>query len=494
MGDKIESLDLREVAKARTSGNALGSAGVIEVGGFLYSDEKVAELMGSKKYETYAQMLNDHSIIAAGVRLFLNLISKSAWQVVPAEMNNENEQGEADRIAEAVESAMFDHTTPWHRIVRRTAMFKFMGFCIQEWTAKKNDDGSIAMADVESRPQRTIHRWELDDSGDVLGVYQLDKNQNEVYLPRDRLIYAVDDSLNEHPEGVGLLRHAVRAATRLKAFEQLEEIGFENDLRGIPIAYAPLKDLDAAVASGEKTEADKNTFLAPIKKFVSNHIKSRKTGMMMDSETYRTTNEAQSPSSQRKWSLELLRGESTAFDPIAKAITRLNQEIARVLGIEHILLGSDGTGSLALSKSKVGTFYLTVTSTQAELVEIFENDWLAPLADLNGWHKDFMPSLACEEVRDVDIEQVTQALAHMANSGAILAPDDPAINEVRHMLGLSEQTDPIDDLDLDLGSGDKNPRTGDPVKDDDLPEDGAVKKLLRKSAHWIFSRDRNKGI
>lgn len=428
---KISDLDLRDVSKAR-AGAALGSTGVTSLGGYVVSDERLPALTGSKRYETFAQMLNDFSIVATGVRLFLNLISKSTWQVTPAD-----DSAEAKAVAELVEDMMFDHRTAWHRIVRRTAMYKFYGFAIQEWIMKKREDGYIGMADVQSRPQKTIARWDLDDSGELLGCWQQTDSKPEVYLPRERLVYAVDDTLTDHPEGIGLLRHIARATTRLKSFEQIEEVGFESDLRGIPIAYGPWKWIDQEVQAGRMAEAEKTRFRKPMLDFVRGHIRNKSTGMLLDSETYRSNDEAQTPSSVRKWEAELLRGESQAFEPMAGAIMRLNQEIARVLGVEHILLGADGSGSLALSKSKVGTFYLTVMSTQSELVEIMERDWLGPIADANGWDKSVIPDLATEEVRDEDIEQITTALESLAHSGVVLSPEDEAVVECFEMLGLT---------------------------------------------------------
>jgi hypothetical protein len=122
-----------------------------------------------------------------------------------------------------------------------------------------------------------------------------------------------------------------------------------------------------------------------------------------------------------KWALELLNGDSQSFDSMAGAVNRMNQELARILGVEHLLLGSDGGGSLALARSKVGTFYLTVTSTLLDLLEIYDRDLIAPLAELNGWPEELWPQMGVNEISDRDLEQVLDALAKLAQAGA---PDD----------------------------------------------------------------------
>lgn len=463
---------------------ALGSAGIVQTGGYLVTDERLPDLIGPKRWDTFNRMLSDITIIAASVRLYLNLIAKSSWQVTPADTDDlgENAKAEAQRIADLVEDMMRDHATPWATIVRKQALYRFLGFTIQEWTAKKRADGAIGIDDVEHRPQKTIARWDVDESGTVNGVWQQNSALQEVYLPRDRLIYSVDNTMTDNPEGMGLIRNVVRAATRLKAFEQLEEVGFETDLRGVPVAYGPWEELDAKVKAGTLTEQDRRAYRKPMIDFVTGHIRSKRTGLLLPSETFRSTDDGRTPSSVRKWAAELLQGDSSAFEPMGKAIERLTWEIAVALGTEHLTLGKDGGGSLALGKAKTGTFYLNVTSAQYELVETFERDWLGPIAELNGWDPDFIPTLAIEEVRDQDIDQVTKALADLANAGAMLTSDDPAVAEVRAMLGLSP---PPEDLALPLNSTTTDPI--DPAQQPsavDLPDqpEGIVKRV------WIRSR------
>jgi hypothetical protein len=470
------------VAKAAPTGT-IGSTGASTVGGFILSTERGPKLQGIKRFEAFAEMVADTSIVAAGVRLFLALLKKAEWAVVPAEGQEEN--GRAKEIAEAVESMMYDMTSSWAKIVGQLAMYRFDGFRILEWTAKQRDDGQIGMLDVEIRPPRTIVRWDLDPGGTVLGVWQQTPDFKEVFLPRGKVVYGVDDTLTEHPEGMGLYRHLVLTARRLKAFHDLEEIGFDTDLRGIPVAYGPLAALDKMVEDEGGTEASKakrTQYRKPLIDFINSHIRNRRQGLMFDSETYRSSDERQTPSPVKKWSVELLQGESSSFEAMTKAIVRLNQEMARILGVEHLLLGADGGGSLALGRAKVDVLFLTVQATQSELVEILERDWLGPIAELNGWEPDLVPSLAVAELRGEDVAAVTEALDTMARAGAVLQPDDPAINVVRDMVNLPHVPDELMARDADL--------LGDDPDDPDAPIDRAPEPGMNKrvNVHWIRSR------
>jgi hypothetical protein len=50
-----------------------------------------------------------------------------------------------------------------------------------------------------------------------------------------------------------------------------------------------------------------------------------------------------------------------------------------------------------------------------------------------------LPEFKPEAVQRKDVREITQSIQQMAAAGAILAPDDPAIDEIRDLLGLSKQ-------------------------------------------------------
>lgn len=475
---------IEKLAPTQTLGSSQEGA-IYDGGGFVWgTPDPRLNLTGQQRYQTFDDMLRDVAIVAAGTRLFLNLIANAVWTFNPPEDLNANEQAVAQGYADQAYDAIFGMTTSWSTVIRKIAMYRMIGFSIMEWTAKKNPDGSIGFLDIEHRPQRTVIRWVRDDGGTIEAVVQRVNGKAEVTIPRAKIVYAVDDLLTDHPEGVGLFRHLASTAWRLDQFLELEEIGFTTDLRGIPIGRAPLGELSADVTKAgnegseawNKAVAKRESKLATLKAFIRDHVRNKKMGMLFPSDTYygRTADGAQTPSSVPKWALELLTGESTAFQAMAEAIKRLTHDLATVLGVEHLLLGTDGSGSLALARSKVGTFYLTVTSTLQELVEIVDRDVIRPLAELNGWPEELWPETGVNEITDREIEQVAEVLERMARAGAVLAPDDPAIGEMRDMLGLSRPPERDSGEDLSL-----NPRRNEPkTPDDQIPQgtEGEVKK------------------
>jgi hypothetical protein len=458
-----KAVGISKVAPTATLGSSLTStaelAGGVVVSDLVSSGDRNAllNLSGTKRWDEFDAMVKDVSIISAGVRMFLNLMGNAVWSVNPPDDLNENEAPVAQEYADQAYNALFDMTTSWASVVRKTAAFRLYGFAVLEWTAKRNDDGTIGFLDVEHRPQRTISKWVRDPGGSVEAVVQTVSGRGPVTIPRGKIVYAVDDVLTDDPAGTGLLRHLYLTADRLQTFIELEEVGYNTDLKGIPIARAPLGEEEARLQAAGSPESEGykraasllSSKLRPLREFLNKHIRNYKTGVLLPSDTYtsKAADGAATQSSVPKWALELLNGDSSAFADMGNAVNRLTTELARILGCEHLLLGADGSGSLALAKSKVGTFYLLVTSTLQDLVEVFDRDLIEPLAELNGWPDHLRPMMGVAEVNDRDIEQIADVLQKMATAGASLMPDDPAIGEIRDMLGVSRP--PEDGLAMD---------------------------------------------
>lgn len=434
-----------------------GVAGTAIFGGFVDDRERDKDLIGVRKYHTYSNMLANVSIVAAGVRFFLNLVSNPDWRAVvkPEDRRPEGfDVAKAEELAKKTTIIINDMATPWNRVVRRTAMFRFQGYSIQEMTAIRRKDGMIGLKDIAPRPQQTIEKWDTKEDGEVIGVIQREpKHQREIYLPRKKLVYAVDDAISDSPEGLGLFRHCVESARVLKRYEQLEGWGFETDLRGTPIGRAPLQALQELVDAGDMTAEERDQAILGMTQFIENHIRNPKLGLLLDSMAYETSDEAQRPSNVKQWDLELLKSGGTSHAEVAAAIERKIREIARVLGVEHLLLGDNGVGSFAMARDKSHNFALIVDTTIKDLQAVYMADVVRMIFDLNGWDKDLMPVLVTDKLKFRNVDEITGALRDMAQAGVLLHEDDPAIVEVRDLLGLSAPATVIDPEDLALMSG-----------------------------------------
>lgn len=437
-----------------------GIGGTAIWSGYVDSGEGNYKLSGPQRHISIANMLTNVSIVAAGVRYFLNLAAKPTWRVEPAEDIGEGESSdEAKELADLTEEILYDMDTSWNRIIRRSANYRFHGFGIQEWTARMRDDGTIGMADIRPRPQHTVVRWDLDEHSVVKGLWQQSpQSLTQIYLPRGKLIYLVDDTLSDSPEGLGTYRHLAELANRLEAYHRLEGIGFERDMRGIPIGRAPYTAIRKAVDGGKITQELADKMLGVMENFVQTEVTGSNTGLVLDSALYETAGtQGVEPGSNPMWGMELLTGGATASEEVNTAINRTMEEMARILGVEGLLLGSgEAGGNRALGQDKSQNLYLVVNSALGDLEEGYSKDLLDPIFMLNGWPDELKPRLRHEDAAFRDVTQVTAALRDMATAGAVLAPDDPAIDDVRDMIGVSRQPE----LDPDMIAAMMNQKAG----------------------------------
>ena len=141
--------------------DTLAVGGTAVFGGFLDIRESDSSMVGAAKYRTFSDAIANVAIIAAGVRLLLNLVANAKWKAEPP--RDSGEQGL--EFAERAMAVLNGMRRPWHRTVRRLAGHRFHGFAAGEWVAQRGDDGSIGFKDVIPLPQITIERWHMDKDG-----------------------------------------------------------------------------------------------------------------------------------------------------------------------------------------------------------------------------------------------------------------------------------------------------------------------------------------
>ena len=430
----------RESAKPKTM---QGAQGFVVTGGYIQSNEINTKLHGQTRWKVAGDLLTNISIIAAGVRYSLNLIARPAWSFEPA-----NDSAEAEELAEFAQSVLDDIEGTWTAVVRRIALYRWHGFGLHEWQAmERPEDGRIGIAKVAVRPCHTVERWDIEADGTIKGVWQKRPiDGKEIYLPRAKTLYLVDDSLTDNPEGMGWFRHLVEPASRLKRLLEIETMGFERDLNGIPVGRAPISEINAMVGtipqgwSKTFTKEDADAAIDGITSFVRMEAKKPGTGVLLDSQPFASVSaDGESLTGEKMWDIDLLTSDPNGLDAIAKAVERLEYEMALVMGTDSMLTGRGGEGSRALSEDKSHNLYLLAESTIGDIKEVVDRDLIGPLWAMNGLPDELKPKAKTESINFKDAAHIAQVLKDMATAGAVLAPDDPAIDDLRSLLDLPPQ-------------------------------------------------------
>lgn len=416
-------------------GKPQGQSGTPAYGGYVVSRETQDSLRGINRFTTFDNMFYNTGIVSASVGYYLNLLTQPGW-----EFNAVNDTDEAKRYADMTSEAMRDYLeTPWHQIVKRAATYRLYGFSLQEFICRRQENGMICLTDVQPRLQRTIERWDVDVYGEVYGVAQRSVHDGgEYYIPRRKLLYALDSTFDDSPEGLGLFRLAVKASRDLERLLQLQMWGYETDLKGMPVVRAPLTYLQELVDKGDLTQDEMDDIIAPFKEILRKHVRTPELGMLLDSLVYYSKGENAQPSPSRMFDFDIIKGEVTANaqKAVHDAIEAMNWDIARIFGTETLLLGSNGRGAYALSKDKTQNLLMLVDGVLLDVAAFIKRDIIGQIFRLNNWPKKFMPNPVTDAITYRDIETITGGLLELAKAGAPMSPDDPAYNVIRRAMRL----------------------------------------------------------
>lgn len=402
--------------------------------GFIVDRERNVNLKGTRKYSTYEDMMANVSIISSSVRLYADLFAKSQWKADPVD-----DTPKAQEYADLLQSALFNQQQTWETIVKAAGLSVFWGYAVLEMTAKKNEDGTIGFQSIEHRPCRTITRWDVDDQGNVNHFVQTAPlSGTEIAIPRSKCVYLVDKTLTDSPEGFGIFRSMAETASRLQEIQISEKIAIDRDMRGTPIGRAPLALLDEAEANGQITPEAKKQAVEHLTKMVSLVKTGERTGIVLDSKPYESVSEtARNSTSTPQWSLDLLQSTSNGLGDVNTIIKRLNVELARIAGTEILILGSDGSGSLALASDKSKALMLRINGILKDVAGQFNRDLVTFIWSLNGWPEEMKPTLVCSEISNRDVEELATIIRDLSTAGITLSRGDEVVNEIFGMLGLT---------------------------------------------------------
>ncbi len=419
-----------------------GSDGVVALSGYLYSGERDARMTGTQKWVAYDNTTLNVAIVGSAMNIWTKLGGSAKWTA------KANPRGgkDAERAVEIVTEGLLEAqmSMPWRACVRRQLMKSFRGFALHEAIIRRRPDGMVVYGDLQHRPQWTINRWDKpDEQKPWAGVEQMTRTGTTYYIPRERLWYSAENTLSDQPDGVGMLRLLAEPVRVLQLYEKWEGIGFQTDLRGMPLLRAPLAKLQQqAVAAGcKKPEEIKAYITAQVKfmqDFLTGHNKTPEQGLLIDSATYTSLDQAQSPSSVYEWAMEIVSSAVSGMPEVGTAIGRLTRDCARIMCAEWLMLGGeDSGGAYSMHEDKTAMFGLVVNSANEDIAMDGGRDLCARLVGLNGLDPETCtPTLVVEPVATQAVEAACRSLLMISQAG--LKPGDKAENVLRSRMDLPD--------------------------------------------------------
>lgn len=312
--------------------------------GKMVGDEYLTILKSwSKAKKIYIEMLDDLVISTALDGLKLPLMAAD-FDTEPA--SNSLTDAEAAKFLWDNMQGMRHQS--WRRHVHDALEAVEWGFAVSEITLEKRIDGRLWLRNVDPRGQDTLYEWLFDPFDIATTFRQQNPNTGALLdIPLDKCIHITIGGRKGTPEGKPLLRELHRDWRFMRNLEDLEGIGVERDIGGMPVFTLPAEPIEAADITA---------------------LKKALRDLRIDEELYFIV-----PAGS---TLEPYASGQKGYD-IGGIITRKKKQILMRKFEQFLELGMDNVGTQALVQGSQDFFMLGLTGIQQQLLEAW-NDQLVP--------------------------------------------------------------------------------------------------------------------
>lgn len=407
----------------------IGRVGQRRYGGIFY-EEFLSELRGRKGAEVFTEMSNNDETIGAILFAIEMLVRQASWNVEPGGSTAKDREA-----AEFVKSCMDDMQQTWIDTISEILSFLTYGWSFHEIvykrrmgrtkdnrTSSKYDDGLIGWMKLPIRSQETLYQWEYDDQDNLIGMTQMPPPDFDlITIPMNKAMLFRTLSRKDNPEGRSILRTAYRSWYFKRRIQEIEGIGIERDLAGLPVITTP-EGMDI----WDKDDEDMNAIRAGLEAIVKNIRRDSTEGLVLPfGYTFELTST----------------GGSRQFDTNS-IIARYDTKISQTVLADFIQLGHESVGSFALSSDKTNLFSMAICAFLDIICQTFNSQGIPALIDINGDHfagvTDY-PRLTHGDIEDVDLATMATYIKDMTSIGVII-PDESLEDYVRQLGKLPKRT------------------------------------------------------
>ena len=415
----------------------LGTSGLRRSGGFVH-EEFLNQLRGRRGFLVYREMADNDPVIGSILYAIEKVILRLEWRIDPFD-----DSPEAEEIRNFIDECMEDMSDSWDQTLASILSMLVYGFSFHEIVYKirkgdskdpkynsKHNDGKIGWRKFAIRSQESLNNWMMDVDGGIQGYRQIDPAGGGFReIPIDKgLLFRTNVSKN-NPEGRSLLRNCFRPWYYKRRIEEIEAIGIERDLAGLPVAKVPPEYLSSGATAAQQS------VLAEITQIVQNIKRNEQEGVIFPLMYDENGNEM--------FSLELLSsGGSRQFDT-DKVIARYDQRISMSVLSDFILLGHEQVGSFALGSQKMDLWTMSVEAIAKSIAEVMNQYAIPRLLKLNGMNTELAPYLSYGEVSSVDLNELSNYVQKLIGAGA-LSPDEKLEAYLREQASLPPAENLVD--------------------------------------------------
>ena len=419
----------------------LGTTGLKSSGGYVYED-KLKEMQGDKKFNVFQEMEDNEPTIGGILFAFNTIIKQIPWDIHPSKNGieedavfiksafNDMNHSFGDLLDEVLTMLPYG-VAPMEPVFKfRTTKPRFEGSTDIDKSIPQSrfNDGLIGWEKISLRSQTTIEKWQFTKNKEILGMWQRDDYSGEpqVFIPINKLLLFRTTKRKNNPEGRSIMRNAFKPWFFKTKIENIEGVGIERDLAGLPVARVPGK-----IMGKNATPEQKATF-ENFKKTIKNIRRDEQEGIIIPSDVDESGN--------KLFDISLLTSGGTRQFKTNETIVRYRQEIAMSMLSDFIVLGHEAVGSLALSKDKTNMFGLAVKGILNIIEEMFNLKGIPQLLRINGKGTAFPPKLLFGDIENVDLAGLSQFIGALTGAGIDLT-DEKVVNHLMKQANIPVEED-----------------------------------------------------
>ena len=413
---------------------SFGTSGLRHAAGFVH-EEFLSRLRGQQGVQFWREMWDSSAVVGAIMFIIQSLLRQVPWTLESASDN-----ADAKQWQEFGESCLEDMEHTWSDFISEVMSFLVFGWSWFEivlklrkgpdgddpTTQSEFTDGRWGIRKLEIRSQDTLWQWGFTYDGTLRGLVQLDTwnslGRGPVFIPLEKSLHFVTRRFKNNPEGYSLLRPVTRAYHYLKRMEELEAIGWQKDLTGMPYMEVPQDMLmDSAPPAYKKLVASLQTMLQQIQ------VDERYCAMVPSSK--------KSDGTESGFKLGLLTTGGRRTIDTSSAIQRYNVQVMQAFSADFLQVGQSKVGTQSLFEGKTNLFLLGI-SYYLDIIQTTINRNLIPkLMKLNGVPRKLWPQFTHGKLDKPDLDSLGKFLVALGQAG-ILSPNRNLEHKVLELADL----------------------------------------------------------
>jgi hypothetical protein len=438
----------------------LGVSGLNRWGGYIF-EEFIRELQGNRGSRKFREMRLNDGIVSGAISAIVALQSTVPSQVEPFDDSKASQDNK-----EFLEQCMEDMNRSWEEF-RAEVMDDMLtyGFCPTEVvykhrrgqkvktrprivpvgtvvpsqdvpsspvTTSKHDDNKIGWRKVATRAPEYIDHWVFDDAGGIQGYVQIAPPDYQYRtIPIEKALLFRTTTARGNPEGRSLLRSAYIAWHMKKNLREIQGIGAERDLTGLPKLQYPAK-LDLMTSSDSKA--------------VTQRAEAKK---ILQAVRFDTAAGALIPDD---WDFDLIASPGQKSVNTTEIINSLNVEMLVAMLMDFLITGHEKVGSFALNVSKIDIAISVIGAYVSMFHEVMNMHGIPRLFALNGI-TDNLPRLTSGKVLAADmgkLEKMGDILSKLGALGWEVFPDPEMDSHFRELLGLPARSEALPTIEEEI--------------------------------------------